>query len=128
MFLTLPFCFIELPKMMADPNLVVQPGWILMSAVAAFGARRRRPAPRCCALCLPCAAATPRSALLWRLAARRPASRAARPHRAPQSPAPPAALNMSVFLLIGKTSALTMNVAGVLKDWLLIIVSVLMYK
>jgi hypothetical protein len=35
---------------------------------------------------------------------------------------------MSVFLLIGKTSALTMNVAGVLKDWLLIIVSVLMYK
>jgi hypothetical protein len=35
---------------------------------------------------------------------------------------------MSVFLLIGKTSALTMNVAGVLKDWLLIGVSVLLYK
>jgi len=30
------------------------------------------------------------------------------------------ALNLSVFLLIGKTSALTMNVAGVIKDWLLI--------
>lgn len=30
------------------------------------------------------------------------------------------ALNISVFLLIGKTSALTMNVAGVVKDWLLI--------
>ncbi|GJP54169.1 hypothetical protein CLOM_g13269 [Closterium sp. NIES-68] len=30
------------------------------------------------------------------------------------------ALNLSVFLLIGKTSALTMNVAGIIKDWLLI--------
>ena len=27
---------------------------------------------------------------------------------------------MAVFLLIGKTSALTMNIAGVVKDWLLI--------
>lgn len=34
---------------------------------------------------------------------------------------------MSVFLLIGKTSALTMNVAGVIKDWLLIALSVFMY-
>uniref|UniRef100_A0A803KR24 Sugar phosphate transporter domain-containing protein n=1 Tax=Chenopodium quinoa TaxID=63459 RepID=A0A803KR24_CHEQI len=30
------------------------------------------------------------------------------------------ALNFAVFLLVGKTSALTMNVAGVDKDWLLI--------
>lgn len=30
------------------------------------------------------------------------------------------ALNLAVFLLIGKTSALTMNVAGVVKDWMLI--------
>jgi len=30
------------------------------------------------------------------------------------------ALNLAVFLLIGKTSALTMNIAGVVKDWLLI--------
>ena len=30
------------------------------------------------------------------------------------------ALNLAVFLLIGKTSALTMNVAGLVKDWLLI--------
>eukprot|EP00252_Welwitschia_mirabilis_P017975 TRINITY_DN40105_c0_g1_i1.p1 TRINITY_DN40105_c0_g1~~TRINITY_DN40105_c0_g1_i1.p1 ORF type:complete len:350 (-),score=29.47 TRINITY_DN40105_c0_g1_i1:292-1341(-) len=30
------------------------------------------------------------------------------------------ALNLGVFLIIGKTSALTMNVAGVVKDWLLI--------
>jgi len=29
-------------------------------------------------------------------------------------------LNLAVFLLIGKTSALTMNIAGVIKDWLLI--------
>ena len=34
---------------------------------------------------------------------------------------------MSVFLLIGKTSALTMNVAGVIKDWLLIGLSVLLF-
>ncbi|XP_076956947.1 putative sugar phosphate/phosphate translocator At2g25520 [Bidens hawaiensis] len=32
----------------------------------------------------------------------------------------PFALNLAVFLLVGKTSALTMNVAGVVKDWLLI--------
>ena len=37
-------------------------------------------------------------------------------------------LNMSVFLLIGKTSALTMNVAGVIKDWLLIGLSVLIFQ
>lgn len=37
-------------------------------------------------------------------------------------------LNMSVFLLIGKTSALTMNIAGVIKDWLLIGLSVLIFK
>lgn len=36
-------------------------------------------------------------------------------------------LNLSVFLLIGKTSALTMNVAGVVKDWLLIALSVAIY-
>ena len=33
------------------------------------------------------------------------------------------ALNCSVFLLIGKSSALTMNIAGVIKDWLLIYLS-----
>lgn len=38
------------------------------------------------------------------------------------------ALNMSVFLLIGKTSALTMNIAGVLKDWLLIALSYLLFQ
>ena len=37
-------------------------------------------------------------------------------------------LNMAVFLLIGKTSALTMNVAGVIKDWLLIGLSVAIFK
>ncbi len=38
-----------------------------------------------------------------------------------------AALNLAVFLLIGRSSALTMNVAGVLKDWLLILLSVIMF-
>ncbi|GAB4816833.1 hypothetical protein N2152v2_003879 [Parachlorella kessleri] len=37
-------------------------------------------------------------------------------------------LNMAVFLLIGKTSALTMNIAGVVKDWLLIGLSYVMYR
>lgn len=37
------------------------------------------------------------------------------------------ALNLAVFLLIGKTSALTMNVAGVVKDWMLIGLSVWLY-
>jgi len=36
-------------------------------------------------------------------------------------------LNMSVYLLIGKTSALTMNVAGVIKDWILIYISSLLF-
>ena len=35
---------------------------------------------------------------------------------------------MAVFLLIGKTSALTMNIGGVVKDWMLIGLSVLLYK
>ncbi|CAN4099820.1 unnamed protein product [Withania somnifera] len=30
------------------------------------------------------------------------------------------ALNLAVFLVVGKTSALTMNIGGVVKDWLLI--------
>lgn len=38
------------------------------------------------------------------------------------------ALNLSVFLLIGKTSALAMNVAGVVKDWLLIGLSALLFR
>mmetsp|Transcript_4266 Transcript_4266/g.12303 ORF Transcript_4266/g.12303 Transcript_4266/m.12303 type:complete len:357 (-) Transcript_4266:454-1524(-) len=38
------------------------------------------------------------------------------------------ALNLAVYLLIGKTSALTMNIAGVVKDWILIGLSVWLYK
>lgn len=38
------------------------------------------------------------------------------------------ALNMSVFMLIGRTSALTMNVAGVIKDWMLIGLSVVIFQ
>ena len=37
------------------------------------------------------------------------------------------ALNIAVFMLIGKTSALTMNVSGVIKDWLLIGLSVVLF-
>lgn len=37
------------------------------------------------------------------------------------------ALNCAIFLLIGKTSALTMNIAGVMKDVLLIYLSMSMY-
>jgi len=33
-----------------------------------------------------------------------------------------------VFLLIGKTSALTMNIAGVIKDWMLIFFSFYLFK
>lgn len=38
------------------------------------------------------------------------------------------ALNLAVFLLIGKTSALTMNIAGVIKDWMLIFFSYYVFK
>ena len=38
------------------------------------------------------------------------------------------ALNLAVFLLIGKTSALTMNIAGVIKDWMLIFFSWAVFK
>uniref|UniRef100_A0A7R9TF99 Sugar phosphate transporter domain-containing protein n=1 Tax=Micromonas pusilla TaxID=38833 RepID=A0A7R9TF99_MICPS len=36
-------------------------------------------------------------------------------------------LNVSIYLLIGKTSALTMNVAGPVKDWMLIYLSSLVF-
>ncbi|GAX76953.1 hypothetical protein CEUSTIGMA_g4400.t1 [Chlamydomonas eustigma] len=72
-FLFLPFTYIELPRIMKDPNVNINVPLLLGSAVAAF------------------------------------------------------ALNMAVFLLIGKTSALTMNIAGVVKDWLLIGLSVILF-
>ena len=37
-------------------------------------------------------------------------------------------LNVSVFMLIGQTSALAMNIAGVVKDWLLIWISYSFFK
>ncbi len=37
-------------------------------------------------------------------------------------------LNIAVFLIIGKTSALTMNVSGVIKDWLIILSSMWIFK
>lgn len=73
-FLCIPFFFIELPKLLNDTNVRLDPLVFLTNAGAAFG------------------------------------------------------LNMAVFLLIGKTSALTMNIAGVVKDWMLIGLSVWMFK
>lgn len=37
-------------------------------------------------------------------------------------------LNIAVFLLVGKTSALTMNVSGVIKDWVIIVSSVYIFR
>jgi len=37
-------------------------------------------------------------------------------------------LNLSIYLLIGRTSALTLNVAGVVKDWILIGISALLFE
>lgn len=37
-------------------------------------------------------------------------------------------LNLCVFLFVGKTSALTMNLAGVVKDWVLIVLSYLIFR
>eukprot|EP00240_Pyramimonas_obovata_P013295 CAMPEP_0118934048 /NCGR_PEP_ID=MMETSP1169-20130426/13456_1 /TAXON_ID=36882 /ORGANISM="Pyramimonas obovata, Strain CCMP722" /LENGTH=262 /DNA_ID=CAMNT_0006876909 /DNA_START=391 /DNA_END=1179 /DNA_ORIENTATION=- len=72
-FLTVPFVFLEAPRMAADMNLKFEFWVIGLNA--------------CMAL----------------------------------------ALNLAVFLLIGKTSALSMNVAGVVKDWLLIGLSVWLF-
>uniref|UniRef100_A0A7R9VSQ7 Sugar phosphate transporter domain-containing protein n=1 Tax=Chlamydomonas euryale TaxID=1486919 RepID=A0A7R9VSQ7_9CHLO len=72
-FLFLPFTYIELPKIVSDPDVNIDVPLLFGSAGIAF------------------------------------------------------ALNMSVFLLIGKTSALTMNIAGVVKDWLLIGLSVAIF-
>ena len=88
-----PFFFLEAGRLAADPAVHVNPLGFLGNAGAAFGA----PA-------LPAALDCPK-----------PAHTPACP---PARPCP--ALNVAVFLLIGKTSALTMNVAGVLKDWMLI--------
>lgn len=37
------------------------------------------------------------------------------------------ALNLSTFLVIGRTGAVTIRVAGVLKDWLLITLSTVLF-
>lgn len=37
------------------------------------------------------------------------------------------ALNFSIFLVIGRTSAVTIRVAGVLKDWILISLSTVVF-
>ena len=72
-FLSVPFVFLEMPKLLSAVDVNVNPGVLLSNATLAF------------------------------------------------------ALNISVYLLIGKTSALTMNVAGVIKDWILIFISSFMF-
>jgi hypothetical protein len=37
------------------------------------------------------------------------------------------ALNISIFLVIGRTGAVTIRVAGVLKDWILIALSTIIF-
>lgn len=37
------------------------------------------------------------------------------------------ALNLSVFLVISQTSALTIRIAGVVKDWVVVLVSALLF-
>ena len=125
---------LELPKILNDASVRISPFVFVTNALAAFGeeAWLFGAVGRSCG---------------WRavqggLAAAAPGSNAAGPlyrltptHRlqpasCPSSAAQPmrAGLNMAVFLLIGKTSALTMNIAGVVKDWLLIALSWLLYK
>ena len=72
-FLSVPFVFLEMPKLLSAVDVNLNPGVLLSNATLAF------------------------------------------------------ALNISVYLLIGKTSALTMNVAGVIKDWILIFISSFMF-
>jgi len=72
-FLTVPFVFLELPKLLSADDVNVNPFIFLSNATLAF------------------------------------------------------ALNVSIYLLIGKTSALTMNVAGVIKDWILIFISSVLF-
>lgn len=131
----IPFTLLEATKLSSDPNLDINPFLFITNAMAAFGAL---PA-------LPPAGPGPgrlhrqhgSSALGCRRARRAsfpalwsPALSPTHPYRAPCRPLPllPAGLNMAVFLLIGKTSALTMNIAGVVKDWMLIGLSVWMFK
>jgi hypothetical protein len=113
-FLLLPFLCFELPKIRNDPNVVINPAVLLSNATAAFGAPHL---PLCCAhiMLLMHSIRIAMSPCDVRL----PQVDCARCN---------AALNMAVFLLIGKTSALTMNIAGVVKDWLLIGLSVWLYK
>ena len=72
-FLTVPFVFLELPRLLSAEDINVNPAVLLSNATLAF------------------------------------------------------ALNISIYLLIGKTSALTMNVAGVIKDWILIFISSMLF-
>ena len=132
--LFLPQVFLELPKIMNDPNVKIDPLIFLSNAGAAFGV---------CGAAVGGAAAAAHwegggvmlRALRLAAAARHgPVMHGGlwRPRRTLLCALPLAlllaGLNMAVFLLIGKTSALTMNIAGVVKDWILIFLSYLIYQ
>jgi hypothetical protein len=135
-FLVVPFTFFELPKMTADSEL------------KARRPRRRRAAGRQRSTSTAAAVAlkaTPLQPLPPPPHRSQPLPSSSSCRACPHTYTRPAraqislpwltlscaaafALNMSVFLLIGRSSALTMNVAGVVKDWLLIGLSVLIFR
>ncbi len=130
-FLFLPFTYIELPKIMVDPAVNINIPLLLASATVAFGESLPLESQvffttflytlsRCEVLGLWSFLTASGCVLFPTLMLLGCLIR----HTFP----PPPALNMAVFLLIGKTSALTMNIAGVVKDWLLIGLSVLLFK
>ena len=96
-----PLCAgaVELGKIRADTTLVLQPSVFLANALAAFALNLVRVVQQMLDVCS------------W-------------PCKPPQS----RAVLQAVFMLIGKTSALTMNIAGVIKDWLLIFLSFYLFK
>ena len=106
LFLAVPFFLLELPKIRNDPTVQFSSAVFLSNAAAAFGERWQSELGSLATSSLPIACSTRRG----------------------DTSVMSAALNMAVFLLIGKTSALTMNIAGVVKDWLLIGLSVMLFK
>lgn len=103
LFLCFPFTFIEAPKLFAATDLQVPYGLISLSCVAALGEW-----PALAGDAVSCRATFLRHV---RHAGKQSYPRGSNGLRC----FPAAALNMSVFLLIGRSSALTMNIAGVIK-------------
>ena len=106
-----PICFVclippvflfEFERLRLDTDIRVTPFIALTNAMSAFG--------KGCGF----------RAAMWARTCASP------PRFSPLHPFPPffPVLNCAIFLLLGKTSALTMNIGGVIKDWVLIALSV----